>query len=62
MLATLDGKTTIFGAHPAVEKPKANIGFTVSGESASFKNLKISSGTLSKDWGKTKDSLLKINK
>lgn len=62
MLATLDEKITIFGAHPAVEKTKANIGFTVSGESASFKNLKISSGTLSEDWGKTKDSLLKNTK
>ena len=62
MLATLDGKTTILGTHPAVEKPKANIGFTVSGESASFRDLKVFSGTLSKDWDKTKDSLLKNNK
>ncbi|NBY02663.1 MAG: DUF1080 domain-containing protein [Planctomycetes bacterium] len=62
MLATLDGKTTIFGTHPAVEKPKANIGFTISGESASFRDLKVSSGTLSKTWEKTKDSLLKANK
>jgi len=62
MLATLDGKTTIFGSHPAVEKPKANIGFTVSGESASFRDLKVSSGTLSKDWDKTKASLIKNNK
>jgi hypothetical protein len=62
MLATLDGKTTILGTHLAVEKPKANLGFTVSGESASFRDLKVSSGTLSKDWDKTKDSLLKNNK
>lgn len=62
MLATLDGKTTILGTHPAVEKPKANIGFTVSGESASFRDLKVSSGSLSKNWDKTKDALLKNNK
>ena len=62
MLATLDGKTTILGTHPAVEKPKANIGFTVSGESASFRDLKVSSGSLSKNWDKTKDVLLKNNK
>lgn len=62
MLATLDGKTTILGTHPAVEKPKANIGFTVSGESASFRDLKVSSGSLSKNWNKTKDALLKNNK
>ena len=62
MLATLDGETTILGTHPAVEKPKANIGFTVSGESASFRDLKVSSGSLSKNWDKTKDFLLKNNK
>ena len=62
MLATLDGKTTILGTHPAVEKPKANIGFTVSGESASFRDLKVSSGSLSKNWDKTKEALLKNNK
>ena len=62
MLATLDGKTTILGTHPAVEKPKANIGFTVSGESASFRDLKVSSGSLSKNWNKMKDALLKNNK
>lgn len=62
MLATLDGKTTILGTHPAVEKPKANIGFTVSGESASFRDLKVSSGSLSKSWDKTKNALLKNNK
>ncbi len=62
MLATLDGKKTILGTHQAVDKPKANLGFTVSGESASFKDLKISSGTLSKNWDKTKDSFLKNNK
>jgi hypothetical protein len=62
MLATLDGKITIFGTHPAVDKPKANLGFTVSGESASFRDLKVSSGTLSKDWDKTKGALLKNNK
>ena len=62
MLATLDGKKTILGTHQAVDKPKANLGFTVSGESASFKDLKISSGTLSKNWDKTKDAFLKNNK
>lgn len=62
MLATLDGKATIIGTHPAVEKPKANIGFTVSGESASFRDLEVSSGTLSKDWDKTKASIIKNNK
>jgi hypothetical protein len=62
MLATLDGKTTILGTHQAVEKPKANLGFTVSGESASFRDLKVSSGSLSKSWDKTKNALLKNNK
>lgn len=62
MLATLDGKITIIGTHPAVEKPKSNIGLTVSGESASFKDLKVSSGTLSKDWDKTKAALINNKK
>jgi len=59
MLATLDGKTTIFGSHPAIDKAKANLGFTVAGESASFKDLKVYSGTLAKDWDKAKDSFIK---
>ncbi len=62
MLATLDGKTTILGTHLAVEKSKANLGFTVSGESASFRDLKVSSGSLSKNWDKMKEALLKNNK
>lgn len=41
MIATMDGKHKAAGSHPAVNKEKANIGFTVAGETASFKGLKV---------------------
>jgi len=41
ILATLDGKVTAFGTHPAIDKEKANFGFTVSGEIASFRDIKL---------------------
>lgn len=41
MIATMDGKHKASGSNPAVNKEKANIGFTVAGETASFKGLKV---------------------
>lgn len=52
MLATLDGKYTAYGEHAAIDKPKANIGLTVGGESVSFKNLRVWGATANKEWEK----------
>lgn len=41
MLATMDGKHKASGSNAAVNKEKANLGFTVAGETASFKGLKV---------------------
>jgi hypothetical protein len=45
------------GAQAALAGPKANIGLTVSGSSASFKNLKVFSATPNPDWANTKRTL-----
>lgn len=59
ILATLDGKLTAFGSHPAIDKPKANLGFTVAGESASFQNLRVwESAGVNKDWEATRAKLV----
>jgi hypothetical protein len=59
ILATLDGTTTAYGTHAAIDKAKANVGITVAGESASFKNLTIWEGTPSKEWDANKAKLAK---
>jgi hypothetical protein len=59
MLVTLDGAHTAYGSHPAVAKGKANIGFTVAGQSVSFKGLRIwEAGGPAPDWESTKAKLL----
>ena len=57
MLATLDGRETAYGSHDAIDKAKANLGFTVSGESASFKNLTVWEAAPSQDWDAAKAKL-----
>lgn len=57
MLATLDGKHFSYGEHAAVDKPKANIGLTVGGESVSFKDLRVWDASPSKEWVKEKAKL-----
>ena len=41
MLACLDGDKVGFGAHELIGWPKANLGLTINGQSASFKNLRV---------------------
>ncbi len=55
MLATLDGKHTAYGEHEALDKPKANVGLTVAGESVSFKNLRVWEATPNKEWEKLRE-------
>jgi hypothetical protein len=59
LLATLDGEHVAYGEHDALEKPKANIGLTVAGEKASFKNLTVSEGSTSKDWATIREKYKK---
>ncbi len=58
MLAVLDGKVAGFGTHPGIDVKMANVGLTVAGESASFKNLTIWEATPSSAWAATKAKLL----
>lgn len=56
MVARMDGKV-LSGANPLIACEKANFGFTVSGEGASFRNLRIWEATANPDWAKHKAAL-----
>jgi hypothetical protein len=58
-LARLDGKQVTYGSHEAIDVDKTNIGLTVGGQSASFKNLRIWAATQKRDWPATKAKLEK---
>ena len=62
ILARLDGKETAFGTHDGLAALKASVGFTVQGESVSFKNLRVYEGTLTKDWESQRSKLLEQRK
>jgi hypothetical protein len=62
MLASLDGKELAFGEHEALDQAKANFGFTVRGESASFKDLRVWEALPNKNWEATKARLLEARK
>jgi len=57
MAVTLDGKETSFGSNDLIATQKANFGFTVGGESAFYRNLKIWEATPNKEWDATKAKL-----
>jgi hypothetical protein len=57
-LARLDGKHVAYGSHEAINVDKTNIGLTVAGESASFKNLRIWDGKPKADWAANKAKLV----
>lgn len=58
MVARLDGKNVAFGSNGGLTTPKASVGFTVKGDSASFKNLRVYEGTPMKSWDETKTKWL----
>lgn len=58
MLARLDGKTVGFGSNDGLTTTKHSVGFTVSGESVSFKNLRVYEGTPMKSWDETRAKLV----
>lgn len=57
MLATLDGQKTGYGAHMVIAGAKANLGFTVAGQTASFKNLRVWEAQPNKEWSANKAKL-----
>jgi hypothetical protein len=62
MLASLDGKQVAFGAHKGIDMPKANLGLTVAGESASFRNLSIWEAQSNPAWESTRARLQQAQK
>jgi hypothetical protein len=59
ILATLDGAHTAYGSHPTLDKEKANLGFTLGGQSVSFKGLRVwEAGGPASNWESTKAKLL----
>ncbi|HEY5314487.1 MAG TPA: hypothetical protein VIK18_18285 [Pirellulales bacterium] len=61
LLAQLDGGPVAFGENPALDVKKSNIGLTVAGESASFKQLHIWEAKPRADWPAAKARLLSAN-
>lgn len=57
-LARLDGKQVAYGSHAAINVDKTNIGLTVAGESASFKDFRIWEATPKADWAATKAKVI----
>ena len=56
MVAHIDGKA-IAGKHELIGVDKANFGFTVAGESASIRNLRVWDATANPDWAKNRAKL-----
>lgn len=59
LVASVDGKIVAFGSHPSIEIAKTNIGLTVAGESASFKDLRVWEAKPNSNWEATKAALSK---
>jgi hypothetical protein len=57
VLGTVDDAPPVFGSNEMIAAEKTNFGFTVAGESASFRNLKIWSATPNPGWEKAKASI-----
>ena len=58
MLARLDDKEAAFGSTDGLATPKASVGFTVKGETISFKNLRVFEGSPLKSWEETRAKLV----
>jgi hypothetical protein len=58
MLGKVD-EVVAFGSHEQLTTEKSNIGLTVAGQRASFRNLKIWEATPNPDWTKVRDTLPK---
>ena len=58
MLGKVDDHVA-FGSNDLFKTEKANFGFTVSGQTASFRNLKVWDATKNPEWDSVKSSLPK---
>jgi hypothetical protein len=58
IVATVDGKLTAFGTDAGLAATKTSVGFTMKGDSISFKNLRVYEGTALPTWGKTREKLV----
>lgn len=54
MLARIDGDKVGFGAHELIGTEKANFGLVISGQMASFKNLRVWEALPNKNWAENK--------
>jgi hypothetical protein len=59
IVASVDGQVVAFGAHDSIKVTKSNIGLTVAGESASFKDLRVWEAKPNSTWEATKSALAK---
>ena len=59
LIARLDNKYVAYGGHKDIAVVKGNVGLTVAGESASFKNLRVYEGTPLDSWASQKAKLIK---
>lgn len=59
LVATLDGKHTAFGSHELLDCEKANFGFTITGDSVSFRNVQVWEALPTSDWPARKAELEK---
>jgi hypothetical protein len=57
VLASVDGTAVAFGEHAAIDVDKGSFAISVSGDSASFKNLRIWEARPNKDWEATRTKL-----
>jgi hypothetical protein len=57
VLASVDDSAVAFGAHAAIDVDKASFAISVSGVSASIKNLRVWEATPNKDWEATRVKL-----
>ncbi|MBI3881870.1 MAG: hypothetical protein HY301_17625 [Verrucomicrobia bacterium] len=61
MVATIDGKSS-HGSDPLIGTAKANFGFTVAGESASFRNLRVWEANANPAWEQNKKLISAVKK
>jgi hypothetical protein len=57
VLASVDGAAVAFGAHDAIDVDKGSFAISVSGDSASLKDLRVWEATPNKDWETTRTQL-----
>ena len=59
LVASLDGKIVAFGSHDSINVAKKEVGLTVAGQSASFKDLRVWEAKPNPTWEATKAALKK---